>query len=169
MDKNELRIKIYEFLGLEVGSLVSESGNDWQRAEKEVLEDYKYKELEKLQKIKIVDYLILDKHTDEFTTILKSTFVGIQHLKNQIASRDDLDIEEINQLINTGDKDVLINLVKNKILNTEQIDLIIPRSVYLVKKYLITKQFLTSDQKNKLILFMKQSNLNYDTLIKSLE
>lgn len=39
MEELELRIAIYERLGLEFGCLPSESGNDWQRAKDEVLEE----------------------------------------------------------------------------------------------------------------------------------
>lgn len=36
MDEDLLRNEIYKRLGTEVGSLSSESGNDWQRAKTEV-------------------------------------------------------------------------------------------------------------------------------------
>ncbi|ARU47241.1 hypothetical protein [Sulfurospirillum diekertiae] len=166
MNEEELRIKIYEYLGLEIGSLPSESGNDWQRAEKEVLEDYKQKELEKVKNIKTTDYLTIDKQSDEFKAVLKSTFVGMQNLKSLATSRNDLEIHEINQLILTGDKDVLIGLAKNQKLTSEQIDLMIPRSVYLVKKHLITNQNLTDDQKSQLLILMNNSSLDYGDLIK---
>ena len=65
MDTNELRIKIYERLGLEFGSLTSEGGNDWIRAEKEVIEEYKQQEFEKLQDLKSIDYLTIDKNSDD--------------------------------------------------------------------------------------------------------
>lgn len=166
MNEQELRVKIYEYLGLEIGSLPSESGNDWQRAEKEVLEDYKQKELEKVKNIKTTDYLTIDKQSDEFKTVLKSTFVGMQNLKHLISERNDLENDEIKQLILTGDKDVLIRLTKNQKLAPEQIDLIIPRSVYLVKKHLITNQNLTDEQKSQLLALMNDSSLDYGDLIK---
>lgn len=166
MNEQELRIKIYEYLGLELGSLPSESGNDWQRAEKEVLEDYKQKELEKVKNIKITDYLTIDKQTDEFKTVLKTTFVGMQNLKHLIAERNDLENNEIKQLILTGDKDVLIRLSKSQKLTPEQIDLIIPKSVYLVKKNLITNQNLTDEQKSQLLALMNDSSLDYSELLK---
>lgn len=45
MNADELREKIYEYLGLELGSLASESGNDWERAKKEVIDDYKREQI----------------------------------------------------------------------------------------------------------------------------
>lgn len=162
----ELRIKIYEYLGLELGSLPSESGNDWQRAEREVLEDYKQKELEKLKNIKTTDYLSIDKQSDEFKAVLKSTFTGTQNLKSLVASRSDLEGDEINQLILTGDKDVHIGLSRNQKLTSAQIDSMIPKSVYLVKKYLITNQVLSDSQKNQLLALMNDSSLDYGDLIK---
>ena len=169
MENNELRIKIYEYLGLEFGSLSSESGNDWQRAEKEVLEEHKQKELEKLKNIKTTDYLSIDRQSDEFKAVLKSTITGIQNLKYLIAGRSDLEIDDISQLIEFGDKDVLIKLARIQKLSSEQIDLMIPKSVYLVKKYLIINQYLTDVQKNRLIASMQESSLNYSELINKLE
>lgn len=166
MNEQELRIKIYEYLGLELGSLPSESGNDWQRAEKEVLDDYKQKELEKLKNIKTTDYLTIDKQSDQFKAVLKSTFASTQNLKHLIAERNDLENDEIKQLILTGDKDVLIRLSKSQKLTSEQVDLIIPKSVYLVKKHLITKQDLNDNQKSQLLALMKDSSLDYSDLIK---
>lgn len=166
MNDKELSIKVYEYLGLELGSLPSESGNDWQHAEKEILADYKQKELEKLKNIKTTDYLTIDKDSDEFKAVLKSTFTSTQNLKSLVASRNDLEAYEINQLILTGDKDVLIRLTKNKKLTPEQIDLIIPKSVYLVKKNLILNQNITDSQKNQLLILMNSASANYSDLIK---
>lgn len=168
MNNEEVRVKIYEYLGLEFGSLSSESGNDWQRAEKEVFQEYKQKELEKLKSVKTTDYLSIDKQSDEFKAVLKSSFTGIQNLKYLIAGRSDLETDDISKLIEFGDKDVLIKLAKIQKLSSEQIDLIIPKSVYLVKKYLITNQSLTDEQKSRLIALMQESSLNYSDLINKL-
>lgn len=45
MDDEKLRVKIYKRLGLEIGSLSYEGGNDWIIAEKEILEEEKQQEL----------------------------------------------------------------------------------------------------------------------------
>ena len=135
MDSTELRIKIYERLGLEFGSLSSEGGNDWVRAEKEVLEEYRQQEFEKLKDMKSVDYLTVDKNSDEFISAINTTALIAQNYKITIAQRSDLNDEDIDKLIKDGNKDILINLARHQKLNQKQIENIIPKSVYLCKKW----------------------------------
>jgi hypothetical protein len=168
MNDEELRIKIYERLGLEFASLLSESGNDWQRAKNEVLEEYRQKEFEKLKNLKSTDYLTIDKDSEEFKAVLNSTFIETYNFKILLAQRNDLTKEEIDQLLSIKDKDILINLTKFQKLTPDQIDLIIPISVYLVKKNIIENQELNNDQKDKMIKLMKNSTLNYNDLIEKL-
>lgn len=131
MDSKELRIKIYERLGLEFGSLSSEGGNDWVRAEKEVLEEYRQQEFEKLKDMKSVNYLTVDKNSDEFISVINTTALIAQNYKITIAQRSDLNDEDIDKLIKDGNKDILINLARHQKLNQKQIENIIPKSVYV--------------------------------------
>ena len=155
MDTNELRIKIYERLGLEFGSLTSEGGNDWIRAEKEVIEEYKQQEFEKLQDLKSIDYLAIDKNSDEYKSAINAISLIAQNYKITIAQRSDLNNEDIDKLIKDGNKDILINLARHQKLNQKQIENIIPKSVYLCKKYLLEKQILSEQEKAILISSIK--------------
>lgn len=155
MDTNELRIKIYERLGLEFGSLTSEGGNDWIRAEKEVIEEYKQQEFEKLQDLKSIDYLTIDKNSDEYKSAINAISLIAQNYKITIAQRSDLNNEDIDKLIKDGNKDILINLARHQKLNQKQIENIIPKSVYLCKKYLLEKQILSEQEKAILISSIK--------------
>lgn len=155
MDSKELRIKIYERLGLEFGSLSSEGGNDWVRAEKEVLEEYRQQEFEKLKDMKSVNYLTVDKNSDEFISAINTTALIAQNYKITIAQRSDLNDEDIDKLIKDGNKDILINLARHQKLNQKQIENIIPKSVYLCKIYLLEKQILSEQEKAILISSIK--------------
>ncbi len=168
MNDEDLRIEIYKRLGLEVGSLTSESGNDWIKAKAEILFELKEKENSKSNDSQIENYLILDKNTEAFQSILESTSPNIQDKKIQIASRTDLEDEEILQLIEYGNKEVHIALSKHQKLSSQAIEKILPESVYMVKKILIEKHNLS--QKNKEILqahMQKHENL-YESLLKQL-
>ncbi len=168
METEELRLKIYERLGLEIGSLKSESGNDWVRAEKEILEEYRNTIFEKLNELSSIDYLNIDKDSDEYCLVINSNSLLLQNSKVIIAKRDDLDKVDINKLILDGNKDILINLTKYQKLSSDEIDLIIPKSTYLVKNNLIENQILTSEQKEKLVSLMKESSLDYSELLNKL-
>lgn len=169
MNKEELRNKIYERLGLEIGSLISEGGNDWVRAEKEVLEEYRQKEFEKVKSINITDYLTIPKDTVEFISVLNSKSIESQRFKILLAQRIDLTENEINKLIDDGNKDILINLARYQKLTNDQILKLIYNSTYLSKKYLIENQKLSSEQKQVLIYLMKESRLNYSDLIEKIK
>lgn len=169
MNEEELRIKIYERLGLEFGSLTSESGNDWVRAEKEILEEYRRKEFEKLQEIKSVDYLSIEKNTQEFQIALNSKSFKTQYFKILIAQRSDLTNQETIALIETGGRDVVTNLARKQKLDTNMIDMIIPNSVYATKKYLIENQALSGAQKTILLEQMAQHKDTYTTLYEKLK
>lgn len=167
MDENELRLKIYERLGLEVGSLTSESGNDWVRAEKEILEEFKQEQLNKISESKDIDYETIDKNSEEFLFVLNTDLSAMDWNKIKISNRKDLNNFEIKKLIELGSKDVLINLAREQKLTDEQIEWIIPKSVYMVKKLLIEKQELNSHNKHTLIELMNnQNNVYKDLLIK---
>ena len=90
MEEIELRVAIYERLGLEFGSLPSESGNDWQRAKDEVLEENRQIEFEKLQQLKKIDYAKVDKESDEYKTVMNSKSLQMQVFHITISSRSDL-------------------------------------------------------------------------------
>ena len=87
MEEIELRVAIYERLGLEFGSLPSESGNDWQRAKDEVLEENRQIEFEKLQKLNKIDYVKVDKESDEYKTVMNSKSLQMQVFHIAISSR----------------------------------------------------------------------------------
>jgi len=168
MEDEKLRREIYKILGLEFGSLASESGNDWQRAKDEALEEVKKIEFEKLKTLGAIDYLTIDKKSEEFISVINSISILAQNYKIKIAQRMDLESSEIMKLILDGNKDILINLAKYQTLSEEQINLIIPKSVYLVKKYLIEKQSLSFEHKELLRTEMSKSSLNYSSLIESI-
>ena len=169
METEELRLKIYERLGLQIGSLKSESGNDWVRAEKEILEEYRNSIFEKLKELNSIDYLNIDKDSDEYSLVMNSNSLLLQNSKIIIAKRNDLTREDIKKLILDGNKDILINLVKYQNLLSDEIDLIISKSTYLVKKGLIENQNLSSMQKERLKLLMLESTLDYKELLNKLE
>lgn len=168
MNNDELRFKIYERLGLELGSLLSEGGNDWILAEKEVLEEYRQQEFEKLKNIKNTDYLSIDKNSQEFQTVLNSNSILTECFKIIISQRSDLSEEDLLKLIKNGNKDILISLVKTQKLNSTMIDLIIPKSIYLIKKYLFEYQNLSTEQKESLKKLMLSSSLNYKELLEKI-
>uniref|UniRef100_UPI00404818BB hypothetical protein n=1 Tax=Aliarcobacter sp. TaxID=2321116 RepID=UPI00404818BB len=169
MNEEELRKKIYERLGLEFGILSSESGNDWQRAKSEVLDEYKKIEFEKLSRLKTTDYLTLDKTDDMFISLLENNLPYTQNIKSLIAQRKDLNSDEIIKLINDGNKDIIINLTKYQKLKEEHIDKIIENSVYLSKKNLLQYQELSELQRKKLLDIMNLNKSFYSELIKKVE
>lgn len=169
MNEEELRKTIYEKLGLDFGSLSNEGGNDWIRAKNEAIEEYKKKQFDKLKNNKSIDYLTISKESDEFKTILNSVFLETYNFKSLLAQRNDLSSEEIDKLISFNDKDITINITRNQKLEEEQINRIIKNSVYLTKKNLIEKQYLTVEHKKILRELMSNSSLNYKELIDKLD
>jgi hypothetical protein len=168
VNEEELRKKIYEILGLEFGSLSNEGGNDWIRAKNEAIEEYKQKEFETLKNITAVNYTTVDKNSAEFRIALNSELIQTYNMKSIIAKRCDLTDSEIDKLLHFNDKDILINLAIYQKLTSEQIDKIIPKSVYLTKKYLIEKQSLNTEQQSILKEIMVKSSLDYTELINKL-
>ena len=132
MEELELRIAIYERLGLEFGCLPSESGNDWQRTKDEVLEEKRQLEFEKLQQLKKIDYVKVDKESDEYKTVMNSKSLQMQVFHVAISSRDDLTNDEIDKLFQIGNKDILINLAINHNLTESNKNEIIKKGTYLV-------------------------------------
>ncbi|MCK9477482.1 MAG: hypothetical protein M0R46_16315 [Candidatus Muirbacterium halophilum] len=169
MDEEELRIKIYERLGLELGSLTSESGNDWIRAEKEILFEYRQEQLEKILKIDSINCTTINKDSEKFLFVLNTDLVSLDNDKLQISKRQDLSDLEIKTLIKLGSKDVLINIAREQKLSDEQITMIIPKSVYLVKKYLIEDQDLSASHQESLIKLMNEHKDIYKNLIAKLK
>lgn len=165
MDEKLLREKIYERLGLELGSLSSEGGNDWIRAEKEVLEEYKQDLIEKASKEEKIDYLSLDKSSDLFKLIMTSEDPKTESEQTIIAERNDLTTDEITQLIRQGSKETILHLIRNNQLQPHHIDMIIPKSVYLVKKALLDTQELSQEQKDLLFKLMNEQKSLYDELL----
>ncbi len=165
MEDESLRKEIYKILGLEFGSLSSESGNDWQRAKDDALSELKKIEFEKIKDLNQIDYLNVDKEDEDFKTVMNSKSGFVQNNKIDIAKRKDLNNEEIKCLINDGNKDIMIMLTRHQNLSEEHINLVIPNSVYLAKKYLVEKQSLTNNHKQLLITQMTNSPSNYSELL----
>ena len=153
---------------MEFNSLPSESGNDWQRAKEEVLTELKAKEFEKLKDLKTIDYLTIDKNSEEFKLALNSNSLLTQNYKILIAQREDLTDDEINHLINQDNKDISINISKHQQRNISQIDRIIPNSVFLTKKYLIENQNLNNEQKQQLNNMMSFNKSFYKGLLEKI-
>lgn len=165
MDELELRKAIYERLGLEFGSLPSESGNDWQRAKEEVLTEFKQKEFEKLEKLKKIDYLTIEKDSEEFKSVMQSKSLSLQNFQILISKREDLTNEDIDFLISVGNKDILINLAKYQKLSSSNIDYIVEDGVFLAKKNLIENQELSENHKQRLLEKMNLQKNLYNDLI----
>lgn len=165
MEEIELRVAIYERLGLEFGSLPSESGNDWQRAKDEVLEENRQIEFEKLQQLKKIDYAKVDKESDEYKTVMNSKSLQMQVFHITISSRSDLSNDDINKLFQIGNKDILINLAKNVNLSELNINEIIEKGTYLARKNLVNSRELTAEQKLLLLDKMKEHKNLYSDLI----
>jgi len=160
MNEDELRIKIYEYLGLEIGSLSSESGNDWQRAKKDVLIDYKQNNIDK-NIDKRYDMFSINKEDKKYIFTLNSILAEDQAAQTNIAKRQDLDDLEIKKLITHGSKETIFNLIKFQKLTEEHINMIIPNSVYQAKVLLISECKLTDEQKKKLIILMQKHPNTY--------
>ena len=165
MEELELRIAIYERLGLEFGCLPSESGNDWQRAKDEVLEEQRQIEFEKLQKLNKIDYVKVDKESDEYKTVMNSKSLQMQVFHIAISSRNDLTNDEIDKLFQIGNKDILINLAINHNLTESNKNEIIKKGTYLARTKLIHNHNLTDEQKELLLDMMKKHKNLYQDLI----
>lgn len=168
MDELELRKEIYDRLGLEFGSLPSESGNDWQRAKDEVLEEQRQKEFSMLQNLKKINYLSVEKESEEYKAVMKSKSFSIQNFQIEITKRNDLEQNEIDFLMNINNKDILINLAKYQKLLDHNIEFIIENSVFLSITNLIEFQVLSDNQKIKLLEKMNNHKNAYISLIEKL-
>lgn len=169
MNEDDLRIKIYEFLGLEKGSLSSESGNDWERAKKEVLDDYKREQSKNISEKKEINYTTIDKLSKEFQIVLNSDEVSLEHKREHISKRMDLDENEISILIQNSSKEILMNLVRNYKLSEQIINSILDKSVYLVVKHILENQSLSQSNIDKLKLIMDKNKSIYSDLYTLLE
>jgi hypothetical protein len=169
MDEEQLRDEIYKRLGIEKGSLSSESGNDWQRAKNEILEELRQKELESQIDDTDVDYLTIEKNHPLFTSLLDSTSYKKQVYKSILAARQDLNDEEMLRLANTGDKEVLISLSKQESLTPALIDILIDKGTYMAKKTLIEMHgtSFSSEQKERLLSLFTQFPETYQESLKS--
>lgn len=169
MNEDVLREKIYEFLGLEIGSLSSESGNDWERAKKEVLDDYKREQLKNISENKEINLKTIDKKSDEFQSMIKSSDVIYEHKREHISQRLDLDDNEITILIQNSSKEILLNLVRNYQLNELQINSILDKSVYLIVKNILEKQTLTDSNIENILSIMDRNKSMYSDLYQLVE
>ena len=86
MNEDDLRIKIYEFLGLEKGSLSSESGNDWERAKKEVLDDYKREQSKNISEKKLENAVIQQLFLMQELKDLNNNDTAIEKYKKELSN-----------------------------------------------------------------------------------
>jgi len=168
MDEDLLRNEIYKRLGIEVGSLSSESGNDWQRAKAEILDEFKAKEFKINSDLKSIDYLTIDKDKEEYKSVLGLNSLSVQDYKVLIAQRNDLTDNEILKLIEYGNKEVMINIARYQILSSQAITNMLLNSVYLTKKNLIERQTLLESHKEILLNEMSKYPDTYVNLIEKL-
>lgn len=169
MNEDELREKIYELLGLEIGSLSSESGNDWERSKKEVLDDYRREQLKNTSHNNEINYTTINKLSKEFQFVLNSYEATLESKREDISKRTDLDENELSTLIQNSSKEILINVVRNYKLSETLIDKIIDKSVYLVVKYIIEFQSLSSSNIEKIKAIMNRNQSIYSDLLTVLE
>lgn len=173
MEELELRQKIYKRLGLEFGSLKSESGNDWVRAEKEIQEEIKEEQnkLEK-EKEKEINFLTIEKTNENFTKILNTVDNKLQNYKIELSNRTDLNDEEKLILINNGSKEVLTNIAKNDNLSIEIVKELLNKknSTYSVLKELSLNKNIDNESKELIIENIKNRNNTklYGTMLDNL-
>lgn len=166
MNADELREKIYEYLGLELGSLASESGNDWERAKKEVIDDYKREQINNISENQEINLKTIDKTSTEFNLVLNSNDAAFEFKREHISQRTDLNDNEISILIDNSSKEILINLTKNYKLSENLISKILDKSVYLVIKYILERQSLTEHNLLKIKTVMDRNKSLYTDLYK---
>ena len=128
-----IREEIYKRLGLQFGSLKSESGNDWVRAEKEILEEQKREEKHTNETI---DYVLINKSNMFYKDIFLSDYKKLLTQKIEIAKRRDLIKSEIVFLFKSNDKDVILNLIRNNYLDENMKKDVLKNGTYLCKKAL---------------------------------
>jgi len=131
MNEDDLRIKIYEHLGLDVGSLSSESGNDWMRAKKEVQDEYRKEQAEKNSTTVNMNYQLINKLNQEFIDMINSNSVKDQSYQCEIAMRNDLSENDIILLIQKGSKETIMNLVRHQTLSDEHKE----KLIYHMRKF----------------------------------
>jgi hypothetical protein len=166
MEEKELEKEIYKILGIKEGSLKSNSGNDWERAKNQILEEEKRKLFEKNDFNTKQNYLTMEKSNELYNIALKSSSVFEQDNKIQIAKRDDLKENEIDELIKYGDKDVLINITKFQKLNENQITNSIEKHTYLTIKNIVENQNINKEQLSTMIKIMSNSRIYKDLMEK---
>lgn len=149
-DDDELRALIYERLGLEFGSLKSESGNDWVRAKAEVEAEISAKLNAKLN--------------EEIPKDEKSENEILEKIKNEIL--DDIQKDE---LIKSAKKDILIALARHQSLNDIQIENMLLNAPYLCVKELSKKPNLTPQAINLLFKKTAKQPRLYDEIIRALK
>jgi hypothetical protein len=166
MEEKELEKEIYKILGIKEGSLKSNSGNDWERAKNQILEEEKRKLFERNDFDTKQNYLTMEKNNELYIIALKSSSVFEQFNKTQIAKRDDLEEKEIDELIKYGDKDVLINITKFQKLNENQIDKSIEKHTYNAIKNIIENQNVNEKQLSLMTEIMIDSRIYKDLMKK---
>ena len=122
----DLRERIYEILGLPLGSLSNEGGRDWNEAKKEAeaeLRDSFDTEVKRPMLSELSIHKVSDFHHIRFYAI-NST----------------LDSLTIDKFIDTNDKDIHLALIRNQKLSSSQKDNLKTNGTYLVKKILKDKE-----------------------------
>lgn len=129
--ENNIRELVYIQLGLEFGSLVNEGGRDWNEALSIVKEDLKKNEINEN-----IDYCLISKDDFRFIYAIESKEYKDYCNKIQISSRQDISEIEMQKLLLSNDKDVMINIAKNKNISNSSIEYIKQNGTYLSKKIL---------------------------------
>lgn len=155
MNEDELRIKIYERLGLEVGSLASESGNDWQRAKKEVLDDFKAESLE--HNTTSTDNDVESHNIDEL--IANKDLLALYQMASKRLSESDFQ-----KLLAINDKDILIRIANNPSVTDSVAEKLIG-TVYLAHKGLLINPSVGDAIKARLLERLRQMPNMYQEMI----
>jgi len=154
MNEDELRIKIYEYLGLEVGSLASESGNDWERAKKEVLDDARRESgAQENASTNCVEAYSIDE-------LIANNKLDALY---QTASKN-LSESDFQKLVDLNDKDICIRIASNTAI-TDSIAEKLIGTVYLAHKALLMNHSVGDAVKSRLLDKLKQMPSMYQELI----
>lgn len=149
-DDDELRALIYERLGLEFGSLKSESGNDWVRAKAEIEAEISARLNAKLNKETPKD----EQGENEI----------LEKIKNEI-----LDENYKSELIKSGKKDILIAIARHQDLSDLDFENMLLNAPYLCVKELSKKSNLTPQMINLLFKKTAKQPRLYADIIKALK
>lgn len=120
---SDLRIRTYEILGLEVGSLANEGGRDWNEALAEAKAELKQKET----------YIQFDDLLDK-EKIINSCKFSDYPKKVKIIQKYILTDNEIAKILKCNDKEVILEVLRTQNIKKEILSHYAENGTYLVKK-----------------------------------